>query len=78
MYGKWLNIGYVKIKEMSGYRKYQDIGNIRIYDMSGYRKCQDIGKENLVKIENVGNKLGLNWAKLSSNWNWALLVCLLS
>ena len=20
-----------------------------------------------------GNKLGLNWAKLSSNWNWALL-----
>ena len=21
----------------------------------------------------IENKLGLNWAKLSSNWNWALL-----
>ena len=25
------------------------------------------------KLPEVDNKLGLNWAKLSSYWNWALL-----
>ena len=24
----------------------------------------------------VGDKLGLNWAKLSSNWNWDLIYLL--
>ena len=26
-----------------------------------------------IKMLNIINKLGLNWAKLSSNWNWGLL-----
>ena len=28
--------------------------------------------------EYLKNKLGLNWAQLSFNWNWPLLACLLT
>ena len=26
-------------------------------------------------IENMRNKLGLSWAKLSSSWDWTLIFC---
>ena len=31
------------------------------------------GKKSILFDKMLLNKLGLNWAKLRSNWNWALL-----
>ena len=39
---------------------------------NGTLKKWNFGKMELWKIKTL-DKLGLNWAKLSSNWYWALL-----
>ena len=41
----------------------QNIFNFKISEM--FPKC--------LKLKNVWNKLGLNWAEFSSNWGWTLL-----
>ena len=45
-----------------GKKKTRKIGDIR--------KIGEIG--NIGETRKLMNKLGLNWAKLSSDWNWAL------